>query len=39
MAEVELTQAAPDKTTRASETIGDVTNNSIAEKAGEPDPV
>jgi hypothetical protein len=39
MAEPEVTPAAPDNTIGASETIGDVTDNSIAENAGKPDPV
>jgi hypothetical protein len=39
MAEPQVTQAAPDKTTRALESTGDVTDNSIAEKAGKPDSV
>ena len=37
MAEPEVTQAAPDKTSRVSETSGDVSNDGIAEKAGKPD--
>ena len=39
MAEPEVTQAAPDNTTGASETIGEVTDDSTAEKAEKPDPV
>jgi uncharacterized protein YjbJ (UPF0337 family) len=39
MAEPEVTQDAPNNTTGATETIGDMTDNNITEKAGKPDPV
>src|SRR3954452_17776631 len=39
MAQPEATRAAPNNTTGAAETIGDVPDNSIAEEAGKPDPV
>jgi hypothetical protein len=37
MAEPEVTRAAPNNTTGAAETIGDVPDSSVAEKAGKPD--
>ena len=39
MAEPEVTQAAPNSTTGAAETIADVPDASTAEKAGTIDPV
>jgi hypothetical protein len=39
MAEPEVTQDAANNTTGAAETIGDMPDDSIAEKAGKPDPV
>ena len=39
MAELEVTREAPNNTTGVAETIGNMPDNSIAEKAGKPDPV
>jgi hypothetical protein len=39
MAEPEVTRDAPNNTTGVAETIGDIPDNSIAAKAGNPDAV